>query len=347
MKVSFVSSQAISQALRYQTMRMQAQLPAAQKELTTGRVADVGLALGARSGISVSLHREIGRLEGLIDANGLAASRLQSTQLNLKQLTDAANELIETLVTASSDGTAPIIPKQKADSVLSLMTSVLNTSINGEYLFAGINTDVKPLNDFLDPASPNRTAFDTAFVAVFGFAPDHPDAADITAAEMEDFLTDHVEPQFFGADWSTWSNATDQQITSRITLTETAQTSVSANIPGIRKLAMVAASVSAMFDGNVSSAGREVILERAIVVLGEVVADLANQQSTTGITEQRIEKASERMSMQIDLFTTSLNGLEGVDEFEASTRVTGLLAQIDLSYSLTARIQQMSLLKYL
>jgi flagellar hook-associated protein 3 FlgL len=42
-----------------------------------------------------------------------------------------------------------------------------------------------------------------------------------------------------------------------------------------------------------------------------------------------------------------LNNLEGVDPYEASTRVSGLMAQIELSYSLTARLQQMSLLKFL
>jgi flagellar hook-associated protein 3 FlgL len=73
MKVSFVSSQAISHALRYQMLRMQADLIKAEKEALSGRVADVGLALGARTGLSVSMNREIERLEGLADSNQLAS----------------------------------------------------------------------------------------------------------------------------------------------------------------------------------------------------------------------------------------------------------------------------------
>lgn len=341
MKVSFVSSQAITQAMRYQMMRMQSDLIVAQKEANTWRVADVGLALGARTGVSVSLNREIERLNGLIDSNQLAASRLESTQLGLQQLTDAANELLKAYTTGISGASDPAIIKQQADQVLGLMSSVLNGNLNGEHLFAGINTDVQPLNDFLDPASPNRVAFDTAFAA-FPFA----DPANITAAEMNDFL-DSVEDQFLGAGWDDWSNATDQQITSRITLNETAQTSVSANIPGFRKLAMAAAVVSATFDGSMSEAARTEALDRGIALLGEVVNDLANQQGATGITQQRIERANDRMSMQIDLFTESLTEMEGVDPAEASTRVTSLLAQIEISYSLTARLQQLSLLRYL
>jgi flagellar hook-associated protein 3 FlgL len=348
MKVSFVSSQAISHALRYQMLRMQADLIKAEKEALSGRVADVGLALGARTGLSVSMSREIERLEGLADSNQLAASRLASTQLGLQQLTTEAQELLSTFATAVADIADPAIAKQQADGALAMLTSVLNSNLNGEHLFAGINTDVRPLNDFLDPASPNRTAFDTAFQTYFGFAVDDPAAAGITPADMDNFLATMVEPQFLGAGWNTsWSSATDQQIVSRITLTETAQTSVSANITAFRKLAMAAATVSALFQGELTSDVRGTILTRVAELTGEAITDLAIQQSQTGITQKRIESASERMSMQVDLFTTSISDLEGVDEYEAATRVSSLLAQIEISYSLTARMQQLNLVRYL
>jgi len=39
--------------------------------------------------------------------------------------------------------------------------------------------------------------------------------------------------------------------------------------------------------------------------------------------------------------------VEGVDPYEASTRMNSLLAQVEASYTLTSRIQQMSLMNYL
>lgn len=347
MKVSFVSSQAISQAMRYQTSRLQSDLVKTTKEMSTLRVADIGLALGARSSISVSLHREIDRLNGIVDSNELAATRLKATQIGLKELTDAASDLLSDYSTALSDAAAPTIVQQQAAKVLALMSSVLNTNLNGENIFAGINTDVKPFNDFLDPASPNRAAFDASFATHFGFAADDPDAADITAADMDAFLA-LVESQMTGAGWSpAWSQATDQTITSRITLTETAQTSVSANIPGLRKLAMAAATVAATFGGELSKEARMAAVERGIELLGEAITDLANQQGFTGVTEQRLKQASERMSTQIDLFTGSIQDLEGVDEFEVAAKVTNLKTQLEISYSLTASMQKLSLLNYL
>jgi flagellar hook-associated protein 3 FlgL len=102
------------------------------------------------------------------------------------QLTDIANDLMPALTTALSGPIDQTIPRNQAKAALSTITSILNTSQNGEYLFAGINTDVKPLNDFDAPGSTARAAFDTAFRRRFGFA-DRPTplAAGITAQQDE------------------------------------------------------------------------------------------------------------------------------------------------------------------
>lgn len=347
MKVSFVSTQAINQAMRYQMLRMQADLVTATKEMTTLRVADVGLAIGARTGMSVSFHREIDRLKGLTDTNQLASSRLSSTQLALQQLTDNSNKLLQSFTTALSSSSDSKIAREEAQSALAAVTSALNSHLNGEYLFAGINTDVKPMQDFLDPSSPNRVALEAAFTTQFGFGLDSPNVATIEAVDMADFLENVVSDHFLGAGWSNWSSATDQTIVSRITLTETAQTSVSANIDPVRKLAMAAATASLMVGLGMKSSTEEVILTKAQSLIGEAITGLANQQGYTGIAQERLERANERMSMQTDLIKKSLIDLEGIDENEAAVNVKGLLAQIELSYSLTARMQQMSLLKYL
>src|SRR5690349_5076767 len=258
MKSTFVSTAAVSQALRYSLQRMQGDLTKALKEATTGRVADVGLALGARTGYSVSLARDLERLKGIVDTNELASSRLSTTQDSLTEITTATKNFMSTLITGSSQGTTPAVVLADAESTLKSFNSVLNTSFNGEYLFAGINTDVEPINDFMDPTSPNRVAFDTAFSTYFGFPSSDPQAANITAAQMDGFLTTVVEPQFLGAGWQgTWSNATDEGITSRISLNETAGTSVSANEQGLRKLAMAAATVYVAYSSNMSDAARQ------------------------------------------------------------------------------------------
>lgn len=348
MKSSYVSSNAISQALRYSMMKMQTDLVSAQKESTTLRVADVGLALGARTGESVSLARDVSRLNGIIDSNALVTSRLSSTQDILTQLNERAETLRSTLAAAVSGSSDMSVVQADGAAMLELLTSTLNTSINGQFLFAGINTDVKPIADFNDPASSSKAAFDTAFQTYFGFAQTDAAAANITATQMNDFLTNVVEPQFLGAGWeANWSSATNESIVSRIALNETAETSVSANITGIRKLAMVAAITSDLMRGPLNDGAAAALSERGLELVVEGIAEVTAQQTLTGVVEQRVKSASERIDTQVNLFEKTIGDMEGVDPYEAATRVSALVSQIETAYALTSRIQQLSLLKFM
>ncbi|AZO51154.1 MAG: flagellar hook-associated family protein [Mesorhizobium sp.] len=348
MKATAVSSAAISNAMRYQQMRMQSDLVKATKESTTGKVADVGLALGGRTTQAVTFQRDLDRLNGIIDSNALVAARLTSTQDALGQLSDVAQNFLSALTSAVSGDSSTSITQQAGASALQQMTGILNTSVNGEYLFAGTNTDVKPVDDFTAAGSPAKAAFDASFVAYFGFTQSDPAAANITAAQMDDFITTSIEPQFLGSGWQgTWSNATDEQITSRIALNETTQTSVSANEDGIRKLAMAAAMVANLFSGNISDAAKNTVVSRAQTLVGEAIGGIVQVRSEVGLTQKRVSDASDRMKTQVDLFEKHIIDLEGVDPAEAATRVADLTQHIETSFALTARLQQLSLLNYL
>jgi flagellar hook-associated protein 3 FlgL len=347
MKASFVSSLSISQAMRYSTMRTSGDLVKAQKELDTGKVFDSGLALGARTAQTVTFARDLERLNGIVDSNGLVSARLTATQAALGQIAGAAQEFLGVLTASVSGDAAASVTRDSGRSALAALTSILNTPINGEYIFAGINTDVKPLDGFA-AGSPAKTAFDAAFQAHFGFTQNDPAAANITTAQMDAFMTTALEPQFLGAGWqANWSNATDQRIVSRIALNETTETSVSGNDEGMRKLAMAAAAISDLFDSNLSAAGKEALVNRAVGLVGEAISAIAELQSQTGVVEQRVDAASDRMKVQVDLFERSMIEAEGVDAYEAANRVKELLSHIETSYALTARIQQLSLLRFL
>jgi flagellar hook-associated protein 3 FlgL len=350
MKSTFVSTASLSDAMRYSILRSQAELTKAQKEVSTGRVADLGLALGASTGLSVSFERDLGRLQGMVDTNALASARLSSTQNLLGDVTKTAQSFLATLTNSLTDDASARLTYTDARGTLQALTTTLNTSYNGEYLFAGTNSDVQPINDYTAAGSPNKAAFDAGFLSYFGFAQSDPAAANITAAQMDGFLTTVVEPMFLGAGWQgTWSNATDQGINSRIAFNETVETSVSANEAGMRKVAMAAATVYDLFDpsSQVGQVARKTLLNRAVSLLGEGISDVANLSARTGIIENRVKNASDRINMQTNLLQKSITDLEGVDPYEASTRVTTLLQQIESSYALTARMQQLSLVKFL
>ncbi|WP_274627860.1 flagellar hook-associated family protein [Arvimicrobium flavum] len=349
MKTTFVSTVGSSQSLRYQLARMQSELVSANKEAQTFRVADRGLAFGARTSQSVTMWRDLDRLEHIQSQNGLVASRLTSTQNSLKQLEERAQAFLSTLTAGIGGDATAGVTRGDAKATLDTLTSILNTSVNGEYIFAGINTDVKPIGDYTAAGSPAKAAFDAAFAGFFGFPQSDPAAAGITAGQMDTFLTTVVEPQFLGAGWqANWSDASDEQITSRVALNETLKTSVTGNIDGIRKLAMAATTIYDMMSApDMSPAAKATMLDRAYKMVSESIAELTQAQSELGVVQQQVTKATDRMAVQAGVLESAIGKMEGVDPYEASTRVTALVDQIELSYSLTARLQKLSLMKFL
>ena len=345
MKTTSVSSSAMSNAMRYSQSRMQAELLKRQKEMDTQRVADLGLALGARTSQSVTFARDLERLNTIVDSNKLISSRLSTTQDALGKLGDAAQKLLTAVSTAVGGDPGANVTRDAVKAALQSMTSIHNSSINGEYLFAGTNTDVKPINDY-DATSAAKVAFDAAFNTRFPNPPTDPNT--ITATQINDFITNDVMPQFFGPAWKTnWSNATDQQIVSRVSLNETTESSVSANTDGVKKLAMAATIVNELFSRNLNADTKKAVAQRAITLTGEALGSIAQTQSQAGIIEQRVTDASDRMKAQINLFEKHVIDLEGVDSYEAATRVNDLISHIQNSFALTARLQQLSLLNFL
>jgi flagellar hook-associated protein 3 FlgL len=345
LKISQTSTLSLSQNLRLSLLRTQNELSAAQVEVTTGRLADRGLALGARSSLSVTLARDLERVRNITDTNALAKSRLAATQNALGDLGSRAQGFLSTLTAGVGGDAGPSVLGGDARATLEMMTAVLNSALNGEYLFAGINTDVEPLTPW-KPGSPAKTGFDAAFVARFGFPPGDPAASGISKADMQGFLAS-VEPQFLGAGWADWSAASDAPIQSRIALNETAPTSVSANADPIRKLAMAASTVSELMAGALGPGAREAVVERAVALVSEAIAGLGQLQSDAGISQKRVSEATLRLEAQADLFERHIGKLEGVDPYEASTRVSQLMDQIEMSYTLTARLGELSLMRFL
>jgi flagellar hook-associated protein 3 FlgL len=346
MKATSVSTAAISQSLRFSLVRAQADLTRAQKEAQTGQVSDTGLALGIRSSQAISLGRDLDRMKAITVSNGLVSSRLTATQDALKQLSDGAQSFLATLTSNATGSEIADVTRAAARSMLDTFTNVLNISFNGEHLFAGINTDVVPINDFRAPGSSAKASFDAAFQAHFGFAQTDPAAQGIGKSDMDAFLTAY-EADLQGAGWGAWSNATDQAIVTRVTLTEVTETSVSANESSLRTIAMAASMVYDLADSQVGVGGREAVIEKAIAMIGQAVGAIGALQGTTGVMQKRVTDATDRLNVQLDLFERQLGSLIQVDPYEASTRVSTLLTQIETSYALTARIQQLSILRFI
>jgi flagellar hook-associated protein 3 FlgL len=349
MKTSNISNLGMQNALRTTIVQSQQELIVKQKEVTTGTYADVGNALGAGASRSLNLTRDVDRLDTILKSNAIVTQRLSSSQQSLTNISDNVQNALNSMIalSGSSEHTQLSVVRDSIEASFSSFTSTVNTSVNGEYVFSGTNTDVKPLKPY-SSTSDAKTAFDAAFLAKFGFAQTDAQAANITASDMQDFLTNDVKPMFDDANWAAnWSDASDTNMTSRINTNEVVETSTNANIQGFRDFAYGSMIAMELLDSPINADARAVVSSDVIANYGKAVTGIDGVRAQLGLPEQRVTISNESLEGQMKIVKTNLNNLQGVDPYEASTRINVLLQQVETSYNITARIQKLSLVNFL
>jgi flagellar hook-associated protein 3 FlgL len=344
----FNSTQSFYESTRSAVLRMQRQLVIAQKELSSGRLADPGVTLGSEVRRTVSMRIDVSRMTQITDTNATVATRLESSQSAISSLTDMAQTFLSTLLTARDTSTGPATAEQEAKANLATLTGALNTTVGGEYMFSGIDTDAKPLTNYYETPTPaNKTAVDNAFLAAFGTT-QSADNSGIDSTTMQTFLDNDLAPQFEEPAWSAnWSDASDQNIKSRIAPRELMETSSNANLAAYRKLAHAFTMIGELGVQNLNQGTFQTVVDQAVTLTNEAIQGLAVEAGRLGTAQERISKANDRMSAQISILNTQIDNLEVVDPYDAATRVNTLMTQLETAYALTNRIQNMKLVNYL
>jgi flagellar hook-associated protein 3 FlgL len=325
---------------------MQTQLTQAQTEVSTGQVADIGLTLGAGTGKFVSLTQQLSGLQTITDTNNLVSTRLSATNSAMSDILSTAQGFLNDLVTDQNDTSNAALMQQQAMTSLQSVVSDLNTTADQQYVFSGINSDVKPLQDYSQ--SPAQQAVANAFSAAFGTTQSGAGVANISPTAMQTFLSNQFSALFTGSNWTTnWSSASSQPIRSRITSTELTDTSVTANDPSIQGIIQAYTMVADLGLSNMSQSTRQTVLSTAASTLSQAITGFTNLQAGLGTMQSQVTNANDQMSVQMNVLTTQIDNLDSVNPYEASTKVNDLTTQIETAYALTQQLHGLSLVNYL
>ena len=238
MKTNAISTASLWNSPRTGVSRMQSDIANTNKELVTGRHADVTLTLGSRTGVAIGLRQTSAELTALREGNDTTSLRLGTTQTILQQIQAGADATLKTITGAPSAQRAEIV-RDAARSQLLALTAALNTTAGGQSIFGGINTLETPVTTYGGAA---KTAVDAAFTGAFG-ARGNAGLSAVTPAAMAAFLAPGgpLASLFDTAAWQgNWSNASDRTTDSRISLTETVTASSSASLT--RTIALIASA---------------------------------------------------------------------------------------------------------
>lgn len=345
----FIASSSIAGAARASVMRLQTDLARSQKEIASGRSADLGLARGTGLSEMVSLRQALTLNESILQSNALAASRLDASQAALTDVATTVQGVLDALVGLSDGMTSGAATVAQAKAALGSLTSSLNAELAGVQLFSGDDAARPSLVEFYaDAGSPARTSIEAAFVGAFGVFPDDPAVAAISSSQMSSFLDGAFAAQFADPAWGTnWSGASSTNASSRIAAGESIEISANANEAPFRKFAQAYSMMAELGGVGLNLGAFKAIAERATALVGSAIVEVDTIRARLGTSQERVKSADDRLAIAGRIMTNALNKAETIDPYQAAVTVNTIMNQLQASYSATARIQQLSILNYL
>lgn len=307
------------------------------KEVTTGLAGDVTKHLNGDFAELAKMERGLSQATTYRRVASEAASIASAMQTALGSLQDIAEQTGANMIsdaTLSSTQSLNSVAKTAAGQ-LETAISALNTSAGGRFVFAGSRVTspaVVSADDLISQAQivvSSAATPDEALQLLQGWFDAAPGAGGFAdnayLGTISDAAKFSVEPD------------------SSISFAQTA------NDAGTRKILLgltVAALVSrGAFSGDEDARAGLMRAGGEALAHGNSLTTFA--RADLGMTEQRIERASVRMDNLKTTLQIERANLISVDPFEAGSHLTQAQAQLEALFSITARLSNLSLAKYL
>jgi flagellar hook-associated protein 3 FlgL len=346
---NLVSTNYLANSLVGPVMQAQSQLTSAMTEESTGEYANLGLQLGDQSGYELSLKEQVGQLQTLTTGNSVVSTNLSTAQNALSAIQTTAQTTLNNLAAGSPVGDSGPSLQSMGQSGLEGLISGANTTSGDQYVFGGINSAVAPMTDYYSPpTSAAKTAVDNAFQTTFGVLPSDPAAADISASDMQGFLSGPFAALFQSPSWSTdWSSASTVNTSAEIAPGQTVTTSTNANQPGFQQLAQAYTMLSEFGGSALSGDAQQAVATAASSLVSQGVNSMINTQAELGVSQSAVSSANNSMSSQLTIVQDQIGALDNVNATQTAAQISSLTNQIQMAYELTARLQQLNLAQYL
>ncbi len=340
----YISTQNLMSAMSQPILQTQSNLAIASKEVSSGVYADLGLQLGGQSAYAISLAQQSQQLTAITAANATVSTRLSATNSALNSIMTNAQNLSDSLLSDSSTADVLLTSQTQAQTSLQSMIGQLNTSVAGEYIFAGINTNTPAMNDYATVQGAADTAISSDLSTIAS------DPSQITGTQMQDYLSNTTSafPSLYQAPgWSALSSASTTPITSQISQTQKQTTSVSAAQSAFQNITQAYSLISGMANQKLGAAATQQVVATATALLNSGITSLTNIEAGVGIAQDNVAAANTQMAAQQNILTQNVDSLENVDPTTLSTTISALQTQLQDSYSVTNQLKSLSLVNYI
>jgi len=304
-------------------------------ELATQQKSDVTASLRGATTQLETLEREINRLGGYIRANQEVGQRLSFMQSALSGLDDLrTGTMTEFLsITEQSRDASIQSAARTGEQAFSRITAAFNSRLGDLSLFSGTATDRVPLASAETMLSDIKTA-----TAGLDSADDIISAVD---AWFEDPVGGFATIGYLGDTGALIEQKTDAN--NSITIEARADGDATKNL-------LKAAALAALADQSIVGLSKET-RGNLVATSGQMMLgagdDLTDMRGSLGANEATISEAYITLSAQLTAFEINRNELTVADPFETATRLQDVQQQLEMQYTVTARLSQLSLVNFL
>ena len=316
------------------TTQIKTDLERLTHEVASGKKSDITKAVSGDFGPLSSIERSLRTLDSYARSLAETSVFMTGVQTSLGAVSDHVSSVVPSFLTAASmgDATTLDVSAQDARARFESVVSALNTHVGGRALFSGSATHQTPL-------ATSTEMLDSIRVDIAGLT----DVNDIIAAV--DGWFDNV-----GGGFETTGYGGSATALSDFSLSDTDTTSmtIKADDPSIRELLKGFALAALAGDNAIGGiANQKTLIRTAGERLMSNEGDIARLRAQVGSAEARIEEVQLSNSAQTYAYTAAKSEIVSVDIYEAASQLTQTESQLELAYTITARLSRLNLSDFL
>lgn len=304
-----VSTLAQSTLLLAEFQRVQNELAKSQVQISTGKKGDSFQDVAQEASVLLAARRSSARIESFQRAADELANRLNLQDVALTSLESVAADLKQAVMEAAANGSGLAL-RERLEDAYSRAVSLLNTKIDGRYIFGGTRSDVAPVN----AATLDELLAAPSVAAVFENNAVKP-ALTINEGQTAEFgqLASEVAADLFAV---------------------------------IRDIGLFDAGAGGPFGETLTAAQRS-FLESQIGPASAAGQTITLATATNGIMQKAVADAQEQHGAMAAVLASFISDIEDVDMAEAVTRLNQAQVAAQASAQVLAQVRQLSLLDYL
>lgn len=297
-----------SQLTLFFLQNLQKQMTDTQNQISTGLVSQDYAGLGADTSRLVNLQSAEARVSQYTTTAQTVNQRLTSMESATGQLFTIASNLQKLLVNGlNAQSASDLNLNQQATDMLTQVQGILNTQLDGTYLFGGTATDKPPVD-----------------VSAAGFAP--PPTVYPTTADTG------------------YYQGNDTKLSARVDDNYDLTYGITANEPGFEQLIRSLRLAATTNVGPPSDTNR---LNEALGVVQQAIQNIPDITSQIGSAQAAMQTVQAKQTDFKQFADKTIGDLSNVDVTQAVTKLTEQQTTLQASYQVVARLSQLNLAQYL